>query len=87
MIGLPTSANKFPNQLSGGQQQRVRTCTSVGIITGLLLLDEPLSALDAKVRTHLRDEICQMQRRLGHHYYHGDPRSRRSAVDADRIVS
>ena len=65
MIGLSSEANKYPNQLSGGQQQRVALARALALSPGLLLLDEPLSALDAKVRTHLREEICQLQRKLG----------------------
>src|SRR5262245_30239676 len=64
LVGLPESARKFPAQLSGGQQQRVALARALALSPGLLLLDEPLSALDARVRAHLRGEIRQLQRRL-----------------------
>ena len=65
LVDLSTQADRYPHQISGGQQQRVALARALAIEPQVLLLDEPLSALDAKVRAQLRDQIRRIQLEVG----------------------
>jgi putative spermidine/putrescine transport system ATP-binding protein len=65
LVGLSSFGERYPHQMSGGQQQRVALARALAIEPAVLLLDEPLSALDAKVRVQLREEIRRIQTEVG----------------------
>lgn len=86
LVGLPDVGHKYPSQLSGGQQQRIALARALATSPGLLLLDEPLSALDARVRVSLRLEIKRLQRQVGVTTIFVTHDQEEALVMADRIV-
>lgn len=86
LVRLREHGDKYPAQLSGGQQQRIALARAIATSPGLLLLDEPLSALDAKVRVRLRHEIKALQRDLGVTTIMVTHDQEEAMVMADRIV-
>jgi iron(III) transport system ATP-binding protein len=86
LIGLPDVGGKYPAKLSGGQQQRIALARALAPSPGLLLLDEPLSALDARVRISLRIEIKHLQNQLGVTTVFVTHDQEEALVMADRIV-
>lgn len=86
LVGLRRFRDHYPAQLSGGQQQRVALIRALAPEPSVLLLDEPLSALDARIRVHLRTEIRRLQRRLGITTVYVTHDQEEAMVLADRIV-
>lgn len=86
LVHLEAHINKYPYQLSGGQQQRIALARALAINPRVLLLDEPLSALDAKIRVELRLEIRRIQRTMGITTIYVTHDQEEALVMSDRVV-
>jgi len=86
LVDLAGLEPAYPSQLSGGQQQRVALARSLVVEPGTLLLDEPLSSLDAKLRLRMRDELKALQRRVGITFIHVTHDEGEARAIADRVA-
>lgn len=86
LVGLPDKATRRPHELSGGQRQRVALARALAVSPDVLLLDEPLGALDLKLRRAMQDELKDIQRRVGTTFVHVTHDQEEAMAIADRIV-
>ena len=86
MVGLEDKAQRRPHELSGGQRQRVALARALAVEPDVLLLDEPLGALDMKLRRQMQDELKAIQRRVGTTFIHVTHDQEEAMAIADRIV-
>ncbi len=86
MVGLKQSARRKPHELSGGQRQRVALARALAVEPDVLLLDEPLGALDLKLRRQMQDELKEIQKRVGTTFIHVTHDQEEAMAIADRIV-
>jgi iron(III) transport system ATP-binding protein len=86
LVDLAGLERAYPSQLSGGQQQRVALARSLVVEPGTLLLDEPLSSLDAKLRLRMRGELKDLQRRVGITFIHVTHDEAEARAIADRVA-
>jgi spermidine/putrescine transport system ATP-binding protein len=86
MVGLKASAGRKPHELSGGQRQRVALARALAVDPDLLLLDEPLGALDMKLRRQMQDELKAIQKDIGTTFVHVTHDQEEAMAIADRIV-
>jgi spermidine/putrescine transport system ATP-binding protein len=86
LVGLSDSALKRPNELSGGQRQRVALARALAVEPDVLLLDEPLGALDLKLRKNMQDELKSIQRKTGTTFIHVTHDQEEAMAIADQIV-
>jgi spermidine/putrescine transport system ATP-binding protein len=86
MVGLADKAERRPHELSGGQRQRVALARALAVEPDVLLLDEPLGALDMKLRRQMQDELKAIQRRVGTTFIHVTHDQEEAMAIADRIV-
>src|SRR5690606_27679612 len=86
LVGLADFGRRRPNQLSGGQQQRVALARTIVIEPQVLLLDEPLSNLDKKLRVQMRQDLLSLQRRLGITTIFGTHDQEEAMTTADRMA-